>query len=111
MELNDEMLVRYVEGNLNVEERNFVRRYLSEHPEKLESVLYMMDDFTECCPNETKETENIIPICESSFSDISYSAAAFVPQQKKSFTLDKKKLDTTDNFLGRLGNLCDEVGL
>ena len=109
MELNDEMLVRYVEGSLNIVEKNFVRKYLSEHPEKLESVLYMLDDFTECCPDETKETENIIQTCEPSFSDISYSAAAFVPQQKKSFTFDKKKLDTTDNFLGRLGNLCDEI--
>lgn len=109
MELNDEMLVRYVEGSLNIAEKNFVRKCLSEHPEKLESVMYMMDDFTECCPDETRETENTIPICESSFSDISYSAAAFVPQQKKKFSFSDKRPDNTKDFLGRLGNLCDEI--
>ncbi len=111
MQINDEMMACYVEGKLNIEERNFVRKYLSKHPEKLETVMYMMDDLTECCSDETDETENIISMVESSFSDIAYSAAAFVPQQKKVFTFDKKKVDIGDDFLGRLETMCDEIGL
>lgn len=111
MLINDEIIACYLEGTLNVEERNAVRQYLSEHPEKLESVLYAMDDFVECCPAETEESDNIISIDESSFSDIAYSAAAFVPQQKKEFTSINKKLDKPEDFLGRLGSLCDDLGL
>lgn len=111
MLINDEIIACYLEGTLNVEERNDVRQYLSEHPEKLESVLYAMDDFVECCPAETEESDNIISIDESSFYDIAYSAAAFVPQQKKEFTSINKKLDKPEDFLGRLGSLCDEVGI
>lgn len=109
MVINDEMLMRYVEDTLNIEERNLVRKYLCENPEELEKVMYMTDNFVECCPDETEETDNIIPINEFSFSDIAYSAAAFVPQQKKASASDNKKLDSTEDFLGRLGSLCDEI--
>ena len=111
MVINDEMLMRYVEGTSDIEERNIVRKYLCENPEELEKVMYMMDNFVECCPEETEESDNIIPMDETSFSDIAYSAAAFVPQQKKGFTSNNKKLDSTEDFLGRLGNLCEEIGI
>lgn len=111
MLINDKIIACYLEGTLNVEERNAVRQYLSEHPEKLESVLYAMDDFVECCPAETEESDDINSIDESSFYDIAYSAAAFVPQQKREFTSNNKKLDKTEDFLGRLGSLCDELGI
>ena len=111
MLINDKIIACYLEGTLNVEERNAVRQYLSEHPEKLEAVLYAMDDFVECCPEKTKDADNIIPINESSFYDIAYSAAAFVPQQKREFTSNNKRLDKPEDFLGRLGSLCDEIGI
>ena len=60
MLINDEIIACYLEGTLNVEERNAVRQYLSEHPEKLESVLYAMDDFVECNPEETEESEETV---------------------------------------------------
>ena len=111
MLINDEMVACYIEGSLNVEERNAVRQYLSEHPEKLESLLYMMDDFIECCPEETENIGSDIDINESSFFDIAYSAAAFVPQQNIRSLHDNKKLDSTEDFYDRLGNMCDELGL
>ena len=111
MLINDKIIACYLEGTLNVEERNAVRQYLSEHPEKLEAVLYAMDDFVECCPEKTKDADNIIPINESSFSDIAYSAAAFVPQQKKRLLFDNDKHDGTESFLDRVGGLCDEIGI
>lgn len=111
MLINDKIIACYLEGTLNVEERNAVRQYLSEHPEKLESVLYAMDDFVECCPAETEESDDINSIDESSFYDIAYSAAAFVPQQNIRSLHDNKKLDSTEDFYDRLGNMCDELGL
>lgn len=111
MLINDEMVACYIEGSLNVEERNAVRQYLSEHPEKLESLLYMMDDFIECCPEETENIGSDIDINESSFFDIAYSAAAFVPQQNIRSLHDNKKLDSTEAFYDRLGSLCDDLGL
>lgn len=111
MLINDKIIACYLEGTLNVEERNAVRQYLSEHPEKLESVLYAMDDFVECCPAETEESDDINSIDESSFYDIAYSAAAFVPQQKKRLLFDNDKHDGTESFLDRLGGLCDEIGM
>ena len=74
MLINDEMVACYIEGSLNVEERNAVRQYLSEHPEKLESLLYMMDDFIECCPEETENIGSDIDINESSFFDIAFAS-------------------------------------
>lgn len=112
MEINDEMIACYIEGSLNIDERNFVRKYLSENPERLEALLYIMDNDKEDYLGEIEEeTDNIIPIKETSFSDIAYSAAAFVPQQKKQFTSCNKKHDSTKDFLGRLGSLCDEIGI
>lgn len=112
MEINDEMLACYVEGSLNMEERNFVRKYLSENPEKMETLLYMIDDDREDFLDEIEEEiDDSITINEASFSDIAYSAAAFVPQQKKKLAFDKKRLDTTDDFLRRIGKLCDEIGV
>lgn len=112
MEINDEMIACYVEGTLNMEERNFVRKFLSENPEKMETLLYMMDNEKEDYLGEIEgENDNVISINETSFSDIAYSAAAFVPQQKRIFVSEKKKRDSTEDFLGRLGNLCDEIGI
>lgn len=112
MEINDEMIACYVEGTLNMEERNFVRKFLSENPEKMETLLYMMDNEKEDYLGEIEgENDNVISINETSFSDIAYSAAAFVPQQKRIFVSDKKITDGTEDFLGRLGDLCDEIGI
>lgn len=112
MEINDEMIACYVEGTLNMEERNFVRKFLCKNPERLESLLYMIDNDKEDYLNESEvEFDNTISINESSFSDIAYSAAAFVPQQKRIFVSDKKITDSTEDFLGRLGDLCDEIGI
>lgn len=112
MEINDEMIACYVEGSLNIKERNFVRKYLSENPEKMETLLYMMDNEKEDYLGEIEgENDNVISINETSFSDIAYSAAAFVPQQKKQFTSCNKRLDNTEDFMRRLGNLCEEIGI
>ena len=43
MEITNELLAAYAEGNVTPEERKQVRQYLTEHPSQLESVMLMMD--------------------------------------------------------------------
>lgn len=44
MEITNELLAAYAEGNVTPEERKAVREYLTEHPSQLESVMMMMDE-------------------------------------------------------------------
>ena len=44
MEITNELLAAYAEGNISESERKAVRQYLSDHPEQLESVMIMMDE-------------------------------------------------------------------
>lgn len=78
MKISDELIACYVEGTVTAEERNFVRRYLCEHPETYEHILCLMDNDTVDYLGEQLEiSDNCIPMNESSFSEIAYSAAAF----------------------------------
>ena len=43
MKISDELIACYVEGTVTAEERNFVRRYLCEHPETYEHILCLME--------------------------------------------------------------------
>lgn len=43
MEITNNLLAAYAEGNVSMEEREAVRKYLKEHPEELESIMVMMD--------------------------------------------------------------------
>lgn len=43
MEISNELLSAYAEGNVSEAERNAVRQYLTDHPEELENILIMMD--------------------------------------------------------------------
>ena len=86
MKISDELIACYVEGTVTAEERNFVRRYLCEHPETYEHILCLMDNDTVDYLGEQLEiSDNCIPMNESSFSEIAYSAAAFAPEQNKLF--------------------------
>lgn len=44
MEITNELLAAYAEGNVSESERNAVRQYLIENPKELESVMMMMDE-------------------------------------------------------------------
>ena len=42
--ISDELLAAYAEGNVSNDERMAVRQYLMDNPDELESVMMMMDD-------------------------------------------------------------------
>lgn len=81
--INDELLACYVEGIATPEEQILVRDYLAHNPEEYERVLYMMDLDKEDYLGEMIEdnSNNIVPLNDSTNSNIALSAAAFVPQK------------------------------
>ena len=44
MNITNELLAAYAEGNVSNEERLAVRQYLTENPQEWDSMLMMMDD-------------------------------------------------------------------
>ena len=78
--INDELLACYVEGTATPEEQILVRDYLAKNPEEYERVLYMMDLDREDYLGEMIEDNNIVPLNDSICTNITLSAAAFVPQ-------------------------------
>lgn len=110
MKINDELIACYIEGDMTAEERNFVRKYLREHPEEYEHVLCLMDNDTADYLNEyAEESCEMIPF-ESSFSDIAYSAAAFAPQQNKPCNQkDKPKISKMNGWYDRLIGMSKDL--
>ena len=45
MVINDEILAAYVDGTLPQDQVEEVRQYLASHPQELEQVVRMMDDY------------------------------------------------------------------
>lgn len=91
MEITNELLAAYAEGNVSESERNAVRQYLTDNPDELETLMIMMDEDYELeIENETEGSEEIAAPNDDLFSDICYSAAAFAPRRKL-----KKKTDTS----------------
>lgn len=81
--INDELLACYVEGTATPEEQILVRDYLTKNPEEYERVLYMMDLDREDYLGEMTEdnSNNIVSLNDSVGTNITLSAAAFVPRK------------------------------
>lgn len=111
MEITNQLLAAYAEGNVSNEERNAVRQYLTEHPDQLETVMMMMDEDYEL---EVDDEDDVGDRAQSnmkdSFSDICYSAAAFAPRvmPMKSIIKGPPKLEKS-NFRKRLDDLLDDI--
>lgn len=111
MEITNQLLAAYAEGNVSNEERNTVRQYLTEHPGQLETVMMMMDEDYEL---EVDDEDDVGDLAQSdtkdSFSNICYSAAAFAPcvMPLKNIFKSPPKLEKS-NFKKRLDNLLDDI--
>ena len=116
MNITDELLAAYAEGNVNEQERDVVRRYLTDHPDELETVVTMMDgDYDLNLDDSPVSEDHPSSTIEDSFSNICYSAAAFVPHVMPAIGKVAKaifgKKDSQDGsaFHQRLNDLLDEV--
>jgi hypothetical protein len=81
MEINDEIISRYVEGNCTKQELTAVREYLVKHPDELDRIICLMDSYRDyvitpeaTTNNETRDTD---------YLDFSLATAAFVPFEPK----------------------------
>ena len=120
--INDELLACYVEGIATPEEQTLVRDYLTKNPEEYERVLYMMDLDREDYFGEMIEdnSNNIVPLNDSICTNITLSAAAFVPRKhicainylSNIETLDvRRKRLRRDGLQDRLREMLDKTEL
>lgn len=83
MEITNELLAIYAEGNATPDEKKIVRQYLMENPRQLETVLMVMDDHLDLTlDDEEYEESGRMLQGQYSFQDIAMSAAAFAPQSE-----------------------------
>ena len=107
MEISDNLFAAYVEGNVTDDERQTVRRYLTEHPDELECVVLMMDTDDDLDTKDFDADGKTIQHNDS-FSDICFSAAAFVPDMAPSTNFldisetsfgEKSKMDSVETAI------------
>ena len=83
--ITPQLLAAYAENKVTVEEKAAVRRYLSQHPKELESVLYMMDTYDSTPLDVEDDSDNSFGEktqgISAIFPGISMCAAAFAPPQ------------------------------
>ena len=102
MEITNELLAAYAEGNVTPEERKAVREYLTENPSQLESVMIMMDeDFDVQLQNEesrgsavsfNNELDALLDEIDSEEPDVSAQTASILP------LMSKAAQNTVDNL-------------
>lgn len=116
MELNDELMACYLDGDATQEELVEVRDYLCQNPEEFESIIALMDEDRDDYLGEWSEEEEIASLCDGeNFSDISLSAAAFAPNSKL-VTVKYNKMQDASNLsekpkkmYERLMSMLDEI--
>ena len=110
MNISDELLAAYAEGNVTEQERQVVRQYLMANPSELETVAMMMDkDYDLDIDDEDGVGDVHMEKCASSFSDLCYSAAAFAPRIMPLKKLSTTKEPTGISFNRRLGDFLDDI--
>lgn len=109
MKISDELIACYIDGTATAEERNTVRKYLCEHPEEYEQILYLMDKDKDDYLGEQLDG-SCIANSKNPFFDIAYSAAAFAPEQNNLFTPKKKSNSSRiDGLYDRISSMFDEL--
>lgn len=111
MNISNELLAAYAEGNVSNDERNAVRQYLAENPQELESVMMMMDEDYDLELKEDSRSDCYVSgkLGEDTFHDIALSAAAFAPQASGI----NHNIDTSttkrSSFEKQLNELLDDI--
>ena len=114
MNISNELLAAYAEGNVTNDERNSVRQYLAEHPQELESVMMMMDEDYELDLDDAEENDFFVD-CQhgaDSFHDIALSAAAFAPRMScMNHNSVSRKTGGRNSFSQQLDELLNDIGI
>lgn len=104
MNVNDDMIARYFDGNANKEEKKLVRTYLCNNPDKLETIMHLMDDDVDYLGESDRINITFNNFCMDDGNNI-YNGDLTV-NYKKGFLKD-----SSDDFLDRLRNLSKEINL
>lgn len=111
MDITNELLAAYAEGNVTPEERKYIRQYLAEHPSQLESVMLMMDEEPEMYEKQQKKDISFMGLRQPKVRETSFAGSAFVPQASDSCFEMTDSLNPI-KFMGfneRLGKLLDDI--
>jgi hypothetical protein len=116
MEITNELLAAYAEGNVTPEERKAVREYLTEHPSQLESVMIMMDEDFDMEVKPQKKGISFMGSRIPKLRDLSIAGAALIPSYSQ-ISFDKMAASTcagsmcadSASFDERLSDLLDEI--
>lgn len=111
MEITNELLAAYAEGNVTPEERKAVREYLTEHPSQLESVMMMMDEDYGMEVKPHSKDISFKCLMRPRQRDLSFASAAFVPSVSHSSfgMMEASMCEDSASFGDRLGDLLDEI--
>ena len=109
MEITNELLAAYAEGNVTPEERKQVRAYLTEHPSQLESVMLMMDSDDDVDVKSQKKDISFMGLRPPKLRDMSFANAAFVPSDSLHEMTDSPEPISSMTFDERLDDLLDEL--
>lgn len=111
MNISNELLAAYAEGNVSNDERNAVRQYLAENPQELESVMMMMDEDYDLELDDDSRSDCYVggKLGEDTFYDIALSAAAFAPQAPSiNHNIDTSTTNRS-GFDKQLNELLDDI--
>lgn len=111
MNISNELLAAYAEGNVSNDERNAVRQYLAENPQELESVMMMMDEDYDLELDDVSRNDCYVGggLGEDTFHDIALSAAAFASQVScVNHTMDTSTTNRS-SFDEQLNELLDDI--
>ena len=104
MIITDEILAAYVDGTLPQSQMEEVRQYLATHPQEMEQVVKLMDNF----PRETDEESAAIEdtVCGMCVSPLAASGAAFIAKKVRPATAPQIR---QTNIQANLSNLLNEI--
>lgn len=101
MEVNDELIGCYVEGNCTPQELKAVREYLANNPDEYDRIICLMDSYHEYVI--APKVENKKNVKESDYLDFSLASAAFIPfEGSQEIPMPKDYSHKTKNNLQRI---------
>ena len=107
MEISSELLAAYAKGKVTEPERTTVRRYLTEHPEELESVIIMMDDDYDLNLQKVSQPES--PKLSMAKGSVEGLCCCAAPEPLSDNLIESPGHADMGGFSKRLGDLLDEI--
>lgn len=110
MEVTEELISAYIDGNVSEDERKQVREYLALHPVERDLTFSLMEGtntLDECSQDAESEPMSAV-IHEQLFSETTYCAAAFAPEIKTKSPKPEFR-DTIGQRIKRISSFLNEL--